>query len=240
LPELGLELIETSPGTSGDISNGLVTFRVAAWDPAVGEVDGDGSFALMRVPAPKGETPELAIQRLFVQFKEKTELSRRGATLRSGQRAIVAVYDVVVDGKTRNVRAVAAGSGESIWYIGAWDMTAERFDALASGLQLPAAGGAARGGTGRARAAGGLRAGAGGPLSHAAELKVAAAVGAQETPKPVPAPWYAAPHRWPWFIWMPVGAGSLFAAYISVRWVVRKCMESINDAGDREQSGEEK
>jgi len=41
-PDLVLELVDTSPGTSGDISNGLVAFRVAAWDPAVGEGDGDG------------------------------------------------------------------------------------------------------------------------------------------------------------------------------------------------------
>ena len=75
----------------------------------------------------------------------------------------------------------------------------------------------------------------------AAELgRSVATVGAQETPKPAPEPWSSAPRKWPWFIWMPVGAGSLFAAYISVRWVFRKCMESINDAGDREQSGEDK
>jgi len=42
---------------------------------------------------------------------------------------------------------------------------------------------------------------------------------------------------WPWFVWIPVGFGSVVGAYMSVRWVFRKCLETIDTAGDREQEG---
>jgi hypothetical protein len=61
-----------------------------------------------------------------------------------------------------------------------------------------------------------------------------------ETPAaPKPATW-AAPPKWPWFIWMPVGFGAVVGAYMSVRWVFRQCLENLVTAGDREQAGEPK
>lgn len=72
----------------------------------------------------------------------------------------------------------------------------------------------------------------------AAELGGAqAGAAAPAEPEADKAPWSAAPRRWPWFVWMPVGAGALFGAYMSVRWVFRKCLEAVNDSGDREQEG---
>ena len=68
----------------------------------------------------------------------------------------------------------------------------------------------------------------------AEELGAPAAVGA-DAPAPAAAPTGKKP--WPWFVWIPVGFGSVVGAYMSVRWVFRKCLESIDTAGDREQEG---
>ena len=49
---------------------------------------------------------------------------------------------------------------------------------------------------------------------------------------------WSAPAKWPIWIWAPVGLGACVSAFLSVRWVFRRCMSSLQDAGDREQSGE--
>lgn len=75
----------------------------------------------------------------------------------------------------------------------------------------------------------------------AAELGRGAEVGAVKSTQDAPKKGtWAAPSHWPVWIWAPVGLGACVSAFLSVRWVFRRCMESLNDAGNREQSGEEK
>jgi hypothetical protein len=73
----------------------------------------------------------------------------------------------------------------------------------------------------------------------AAELGQTATAGAVKSTQDEPKKGtWAAPRSWPVWIWAPVGLGACVSAYFSVRWLFRRCWESLNDAGDREQSGE--
>ena len=44
--------------------------------------------------------------------------------------------------------------------------------------------------------------------------------------------------RWPWFVIVPGSVGAVFGTYFGVRWMFRQLLESVQSAGDREQSGE--
>ncbi len=100
------------------------------------QVDGPADIALVRVPSRRSETADVAMTRLFAEFKEKRVLARETYTLPGGIEARFGEYEVTVDDHVLRVHAAVVRRGQWTYDLVAWGLMSEVFARLARSLSF--------------------------------------------------------------------------------------------------------